>query len=836
MTASGAAPVRYDDLRAHLSDRGSVEDLVAFLAPLRESERTRLATGLVADIDRNQVERAALEHQATFLALLGCATNARQVTTNAWRLRVDGADVDLAARVLTDRSPSWLGSFAQAAMDSDTAPAFWALSRALVRAGACERPSGSAYLETMLTAAPDVRGGALGLLRDDPDLVEHELWEVLSEERSGRRLAWADSSTSHLERTWRHALVVLQRPDGSARVDRARLLDAVLDAFCSDRAAVDVRWFVGMHDALGVAADEVAERQGRYLHGLTSDVGAVARLSQRELDRIVGADLDVAALLALSPVPLAHPTKGVVQAHRTLLSKVARQHPVATERVRQLLEGDAVEPEPVACAVIVPDPVVRASAATVPRLENVEELVQLTARVLEEPCEIVDLERVLDGIARMPEAVPVGGSALVARARAILDASWAGPWQGCDPGADVAALVLAWLQGTHPPARPRYRSWIAVPYPWRPGPTFVLPRVRPGDSLGAWWSLRVREIASHAASGATGRPLLALPVTEDGAVTARSVVDRSGKILADAPWLPFDTALAALRLGDATGLTVPAGHRAAAALVRDVSRLGAYAPAWEAAQGEVPADDRGGDAPRTAFVAWRDAGGSTARRRRTDVLGALLVGCEPAQRYPADVETLCTHPWPSMFPHHPDLLGAHGHAPLLRAVRTTRSPVPVLAGLGRSPSTTPVVASALVLGMSAKDPVARVVAVDAAADLAATGALDGVVLGRETARLVAAGVVVAGRVARALREVGRCHLRAADGVVDAVVTALPALGRRPDTHLFVAALADAVLVTGRAVTLPEDLAALAAGRSRTALAQECRRVPREGTHAECAVR
>ncbi|MFF2268383.1 DUF6493 family protein [Cellulosimicrobium cellulans] len=830
MTSHTVASVEYEDLRARITGRVPAEDVVAFLAPLTEQDRARMGRGLLADLDRNEVERATLEHRATFLALLGCATSVRQVMTNVWRLRAEQADVALAVRVLTDRSPSWLGSFAQAATDSDTAHDLWALTRALVRAGSCDRPSGTGYLETLVTAGGDLRGGVLGLLRDDPALLDRELWDVLQEESLGRRLAWADSSTTHRERTWQHALVVLQEPDGepdgSPSVDRTRLLDAVLDAFLSDRAAVDLRWFVGLHDALSVTDDEVAAQQARYLRGLASEVAAVVRLAQRELGRLLDAGLDVDALLEVSHVALEHQTKGVVQAQRTLLSKVARARPEYDDLVRGLLEGGTAEP--VRVQVLeqplgeMPLPVAR----RVSPVEDPEELVEAAARALEEPCEIVTLERVLDGVARLAGAGrPAGADALAARAESILEESWPGPWQGCAPGADVAALVLAWLRGARPPEQPRYRNWLAVPYPWRPGPSFVLPRVRPGDSLGVWWSTRVREVADHAARGTPGRPLLALPATEDGAVDVASVLDRLARTSGDAKPLPFDTALAAFRLPDPGDLAALPQHPSGAALAHDVARLRAHVPRWECAEIEVPVDDR--DGPRATIVSWWDASGPDARRRGTDALDALLVGREHPQQYPAETPALCTHAWPFMFPHHSDLLAAHGHAPLLRAVRSARFPAPVLAGLGRASRTCPVVTSALVLGMSAKDPAGRLAAVDAVADLAATGGLDGVELGREIGRHVTSGIVVAGRVGRALQDVGRSHARAADAVVDAVETVLPELDRRPDTHRFVAALADSALATARTASLPEELAALAVGRSRSVLAQECRRVPRD---------
>ncbi|WP_251152158.1 DUF6493 family protein [Cellulosimicrobium sp. Marseille-Q4280] len=825
MTAGPAAGVRYEDLCARLTGRTPLDEVVAFLAPLSEPERRALGRGLSAAIERNEVERAALEHRATFLALLGCATNPRGVSSHLWRLRVDRADVDLALQVLADRSPLWLGQLAQVLVDAGDTDRTWGLVRALVRAGICARPEGDEYRRALVsevgTGAP---GGAIGLLRSDPRLVEDELWEVLGTERMGRQLAQVDSWATHPERTWQHALVVLQSAEGEPRLDRARLLDVTVDALVADRAAVDVRWFVNLHDALDVTPQETVDRQDRYLVGLANEVSTVVRLCQRQLGRIAGRGLDVEALLDASPVVLEHRTKGVVQAHRALLSTVSRSMPEVAPRVAEVIVERSAP-----AATLLPDPAPLAPALPIRPVDDTDELVELAARVLEEPCEIPSVERLLDGIARWPDGARlVGARALAARAEQVLEMSWVGPWQGAHPGADVAALLLAWLLGVRPPRATRYRGWFSMPSSLRPDPDGALPLLRPADSLGVWWSLRVREVAEHAARGADGRPLLALPTTDDGVVDRAAVTERLVRVPAGAPPLRFDVALAALRLPVDAAPRLPAKNRTAATLGRDLGRRAASSPRWEQVVADVPADDHVLEGPTVPVASWRDAGAPRSRRAGDDPIDALLRGPDALVRFPGDIETLCTHPWPLMFPHHPDLLAAYAHGALIRSVRASRCPTPVLAGLGRAAGASSVTASALVLGLSAKDPVGRVAAADALADLAGRGVLDGADLGREIGRLVAAGAVVGSRVARSMQDAGRSHTPAAALVAVAVTTLLPVLGRRPDAHLFVAALADAATATGQEVTLPSDLEALAASRSRTVLAVECRRVPRRG--------
>lgn len=829
MTEGPAAGVRYEDLRARLTGQTPLGEVVAFLAPLTESERRALARGLRADIERNQVERAALEHRATFLALLGCATTPRAVGSHLWRLRVDQADVDLALQVLTDRSPHWLGQLAQVLVDAGDTDRTWGLVRALVRGGICATPEGDEYRRVLVGQGGSAPGGAIGLLRSDPRLVGEELWDVLATERVGRQLGQVDAWATHPERTWQHALVVLQSAEGEPRVDRARLLDVTVDALVADRAAVDVRWFVNLHDALDVTPQETVDRQDRYLVGLTNEVSTVVRLCQRQLGRLAGTGLDVEALLEASAAVLQHRTKGVVQAHKALLSTVSRSMPEVAPRVAELLaEPSATSPE--GASVVLPDPAPLAPALPIRPVDDADELVELAARVLEEPCEIPSVERLLDGIARWPDGARlVGARALAARAEQVLQSSWVGPWQGAHPGADVAALVLAWLRGVRPPEAPRFRGWFSMPSSLRPDPDGALPPLRPADSLGVWWSLRVREVAEHAARAAEGRPLLALPTTDDGVVDGAAVTERLARVPAGAPPLRFDVALAALRLPVDAAPSLPANNRTAAALGRDLGRRTASSPRWEQVLADVPADDHLPEGPTVPVASWRDAGGPGKRRARDDdPIDALLTGPDALVRFPGDIETLCTHPWPLMFPHHPDLLAAYGHGALIRAVRTSRCPVPVLAALGRGARASSVTASALVLGLSAKDPVGRVAAADALADLSGHGALDGADLGREIGRLVAAGAVVGSRVARSLQDAGRSHGPAAALVAVAATTVLPVLGRRPDAHLFVAALADAATATGQEVTLPADLETLAASRSRTVLAVECRRVPRRG--------
>ena len=85
----------------------------------------------------------------------------------------------LAAAVLLDRRPSWLASFAAWYLRADLWEPAWPLVRALVRAGAIERPEAGLYFDGLLAASREYDWSAKRLLREDPALAE-DAWDLIA--------------------------------------------------------------------------------------------------------------------------------------------------------------------------------------------------------------------------------------------------------------------------------------------------------------------------------------------------------------------------------------------------------------------------------------------------------------------------------------------------------------------------------------------------------------------------------------------------------------------------------------------------------------------------------
>jgi hypothetical protein len=341
--------------------------------------------------------------------------------------------------------------------------------------------------------------------------------------------------------------------------------------------------------------------------------------------------------------------------------------------------------------------------------------------------------------------------------------------------------------------------------------------------------LRAHEVARCVA--ARGGQLLALPDRASGALDAGTLSARLRQIARTAkPW-PLDAGIAALRLapGSADHVEWPAAHRTARLVQQQLQALRAYNPAWERLTGPSP-----GLWTRHVYdnsVTWRDKnarkGGSgdavTAVLDRSDPLKQLGHEAQDGE-YAARFEQV-TAMWPLMIPHHPELLAAHSLPRLNRSLHKNRAGTePLLNALARSTTPTgPVACTALALGLAAKNAPERTHAIDALADLAESGALDGTELGHQTAALLSDGIVIGGRVARSLAEAARTGDSAQSAVLDALAALLGVLPGRRDAHHFMALAADLATRLQRKLALPAEFAELANGDSRSQLAIACRR-------------
>ena len=879
-----------DELLALTRKEVPLDQLVAALGSLSAKERKALSRDVN---DRCSFARLGYQGttSAAVLALLGCVNGLRPIANELRWMELDAAAVPAAVQVLRDRQPSWLPEL-PAALNASAGPWHWRFVRALVREGLVERPESPEYATGMVSGlllshrghGGDDHQSTIAALRADPGLLEHEVWRMLATEGAGKRLARSDNwiglehtwrpdprqvtVTEHPERTWQYALIELS---AEGMLDRARLLDQTLAAFLRDWAASDLSWFVGLHDALSPTLDEVAVRQDTYARLLGVEPGPPVSLAQRQFAKLIKANqLDAATFLAASRAPLLRADKGPVVTHLKLLKEVASLDVAAKQEVAALvvlaLEHERVDVRERASALIadlVPDRTVReelvASDGSRPEplpsvaahggpaagdqqatvglpapldvrpVADANELADVFRALIEEADDPIDVERALEGVARLARERPTyGGEVLTRRAKELLSQYILGPWSGEELRADLCALVLVWLGGASPGRghRGRYLGSYYKRFSRDQKPL-------PDWSLGSLVSLRTHEVARVVAAG--GGRMIALPSTTDGAISPHILSDRLREIPRTSKPLPLDVGFAALRVPPAryAEVVVPTAHRTGRLLQQQLERLQRYAPSWvrviKSDTYYPTTSDRYGRA-----VSWLDR--TSVKGATDDAVAAVLDRTDPMTRLSLEAEDGEYMPrfeqvaglWPLFLPHHPDLLAAHAHARLNRGLTKNRAASePLLAALGQSVCRTgPPTCSALVLGLAAKNASERTAAVDALADLARRGWLDGTELGAQAGQLMTQEFAVGPRVAQGLSDVTRADPAAASAVLDALIAIMPTLPGRRDAHQFVELTAELATGQQREIALPEEFERLAKGRASSVLAAACRRVPR----------
>ena len=873
-----------DDLAPFLAPSGDLGALVSFLGNLNNKQRKELSS-TAREAARFAVIRNA-DPSAAALALLGCASGARQVASGLRWLPIGSEVLPLAIRVLRDRRPSWLDDLPKALLESRALVSQpRQLVRALVRAELVRAPDDPAYHAGLAQGLVPAfgAGSVLEALESDPGILDGELWDMLACEGAGRALRDADNWLAHSwarpgmppapagpERTWQHALVTLA---GDGRVDRQRLLDETLTACLRDWKPADTAWFTAVHDALAPALEEVERRQAVYHRLLAAEPGQTVALAQRHLARVLAAGrLDVTCLAEASRATLGRGDKAPVLQQLRLLRAAAAASPehrgVVAGAVCVALSHSRADVQEAALALLdelVPDraehdalvrshtgslaptvahhaapaPVpapaqarrtepsaVREPARRVVPLTGPDELADLLGQLIEEATDPIDVERALEAAVRLSGVRPRSGAdALARRARATLEARYPGPWTGTDVRPDLAVVALVWLEVIDPGVGPmgRFTGHATAG-------NVLVPRIRPDWTLPFLVSLRVHEVA-RAVARRKGT-VISLPTRGDGSIDPEELEERVTRLPESELPLPLDTGVAALRLGAGArdAIRLPPAHPAARALAGHLDVLSAYSPRWEPVVGRSPGIFL---AAYEQAATWRDAAsapGSTddavrAVLDRQDPLALLGLEASDAD-YGGRFEQVAAL-WPLMLPHHTELLAAHAHARLNRALVKKHSGVgPLLDALARAPERTgPVACSALALGLSAKQADDRAHAVDAVVDLTARGMLDGAQLGSQIRRLLEAGVLYGTRVAGALAEADRARTEAGPPLADALETLLPGMPGRRDAHAFVDLVAQVATKLGRTIDLPEEFERLRAGRSGSVLAAACRRVP-----------
>lgn len=494
---------------------------VRLLEPLDEKARRLLQPAVAtraAELDAELSEhfdsrrRQILNrYEVARLALLGTASLTELKKASPWPLPESDA-----VQVLASRRPAWVADWADAELTKRTWS--WPLVRALVRGKLIPKPATEAYALGLI-AAP--KNSPRELLKNDPPLLEDELWRLFENEGSGDLSLAAYDKYAPESHSWQKAFCSLA---AEGAIDRARLLECSLDALARDFAPFRAGWFSRLHEALEPSEAERARLCQRYLDLLTSRVPATVSFAMKavgELDKAGVFSID-RAIDYLGPALEAR-DKGTAQRALALLSKAVKRdsglRPRVAEMAARALGHESADIQLAALALVEPNralvapyldvlaPSVRAklgaavpapaptstaaaaAAAPVSRVTPVDtesELVELFAAVLENQGPPMEIERVLEGVARIPASERLAAS--LAKRAAKLKAS-----RDQRLRTALAELALAWTRRERTP---------------QPGPESNL-----ADFL--FW--RVWNLAEQVAQGAA-RPLLSLPTWPDGRI------------------------------------------------------------------------------------------------------------------------------------------------------------------------------------------------------------------------------------------------------------------------------------------------------------------------------
>jgi hypothetical protein len=523
---------------------GDVETISAGLQPLDEAERRRLASRATAwfrELKANTISRVttgqwpyAVDSETLLRAaramVLGTASLSELRKLGGWATPED----EIAFRIVADRRPDWLPEWAAFVVENQTTS--WGtpfkLVRRLVSEGLVPRPATPWYPLSMIYGLQRRDRELSETLKGDPGLLDDEVWRLFEVEGGGETSLAAHDKYSGERRSWTWAL---QQLSDAGLLSRDRLLDASLDALRRDFAPFRAGWFSRFHEAMRPNREERASRADRYLALLHSPVPATVSFAVKALGEAGPLPADAVEQLSAA---LASPASSVVKAALKLLAPTTRSAELAAgflghrsvdiqtallgfiekcpsdssvrERLERARSGLApslsarvaklldTQPPKMAASIVASAQLIvkrRTIDLAVPApVENIADLVELLASLLERIDDPHDIERALDGVLRFCERTSDAASRLgpiTKRATRLLDGRVPVPFSGFSTRSDIAGLIIAWATGVVPLITHHHRSILG------------------------FLSGRVHEVATRAASGHPGE-LLSLPTGHGG--------------------------------------------------------------------------------------------------------------------------------------------------------------------------------------------------------------------------------------------------------------------------------------------------------------------------------
>jgi hypothetical protein len=449
-------------------DQGDAESVLSLCAPLDEPTRARLSvetqrvaqqiieSSLAQPRDYRTAERGAQILAATVARLCLGSFSLEPLRPGL----LHRADQSLFTAAVLQRPSEWRESWAV----HWNRWIYWPALRQMIASGEIiTRPPDytvrMAYSMSSGWRDADDPGVYSKLLKD-PSLLENDVFEIF---------AWASNltakETGSKHSMWADWAPALQRLEAEDRIDRQRLLDALLFAIEREPKARTVSPLVTFYGKLRPTIAEVAARERRYLELLDSPVPPTLALGVREITRLAGAGtlnerdllqhipsslvsmqeataknvvglvgvivsrnpglaneacpilmsalshesptVQTAALQTMKREPATLSTSGREQLSATLMSLDPSARPIA-ERILGR-SSEATKRDESAWLGPVP-PAIDLSQAVIPRLrdehaivpiQDMEELLELTSRLLEAADDPDELERWFDGLSRL---------------------------------------------------------------------------------------------------------------------------------------------------------------------------------------------------------------------------------------------------------------------------------------------------------------------------------------------------------------------------------------------------------------------------------------------------
>lgn len=737
---------------------------IAALAGAPETERRQMA-GRVADLAKWDVSmvmgrdarKRAAQHEVAVLALFG--------TGSLGQIKRATAIAHPVYPVLAERRPVWLAEWAEWTL-SHGSFSYFSDVRKLIQLGLLVKPATETYILGVISCLIP-RGNVKNRLASDPDVFAEDIWRFFEVEGSqSASLASVDKFSGG----WKDGLLQLAN---EGLLDRLRLLDSSLDALERDFTPFRAAWFSAFHEALKPTLDESAQRGSRYLALLGSRAPNTVSFAMKIVAKLEKAGrLEPGEVCAMIAPALAARQKGVVSKALDVLSRIARAEPSLMGNVAECASGALAHESPeIQKAAIdlvefcghagtVKDfadslaPTQRArlgvfamdEEAPLPPLpepvaispiRDLDELIEAFSAVIENEEPPEEIERVLDGVARLcgtkPDRFAALAAPLMARAEKL-------------PGAVLSPLLMAWTKGTTSEHTPAFACLM----------TFL--------------SARVQEVAERAIAGRTA-PLVGVPSHSGGWLDPLAFVER---LRVNRSPDPLDLIQGLLRLSRANRGEALA---AAAKLPGEIGKAVRYAlgagkvlerpvsdPLWTAAS--QARDPRWG-APEFQLN-WRTETRSFFGEDHTQT----IIGLEPSREisrktgFPGDLTSepgtqdapmlrWCATVWPGnregfyaagaqVIARNLDWWSAEwGNRVFLETLAADTAPYG------------PMAFELLALGLAAKEPGEAMAASDALVHALASGRVNGEALGATCARLATRGKITISRWTKRLGAVAR---------------------------------------------------------------------------------